>query len=755
MKWIRKEDIKEFLKKRKELRKQRKLRREEKYQAKRAKRENSALGKVIKKVCAVMNRISILLHVVLACAINFIIEAISRHSLTKAWEYMVLSPQTFLFNAYMIFATLLLVYIVRRRVFFRIIISAVWLIIGIVNGYMLSVRVTPFNAQDLKVIDDALTMLDKYFTGIQGVLIITAIVVVISWLVHMWKRGGIYKGKVHRVAAMIVSVIGIAGIVPLTSWAIENRVVSNYFGNIAFAYEDYGLPYCFGASLFNTGIEQPSGYTKGAIEAINEDEKLTSVSTDRAEMPNIILIQLESFFDPYEVEFFTTSEDPIPTFRYLMENYSSGYCKVPSVGAGTANTEFEVLTGMNLRYFGPGEYPYKTILKYQETESVATALKEFGYGAHALHNNGGNFYSRADVFNNMGFDSYTSKEFMNVLQYTENGWAKDDILTEHILNAMDSTKQQDFVFAITVEGHGDYPEEKMIENPRITVQGIEDEGLTNSWEYYVNHLYETDQFIADLLAEIEKRGEPTVLVMYGDHLPTMGLEAGDLKNRYVYNTNYVMWDNIGLEKEDRNIPTYQLMAEVFERLEIHSGTVFNYHQQRRQTKHYLADLELLQYDMLYGNSYVYGGIDNKPTREGTFQMGILDVSLSGIQANLDGTYSLYGENMTANSKVYLNGEKQRTQFLNNTRIELRECELQEGDIIVVNQVGSSNRVFRSSVEYAYQEGKLVLASEYVPPVPEPTEAGAEAADGAALDGDALAGDDVAAQDANANGSAEE
>ena len=53
------------------------------------------------------------------------------------------------------------------------------------------------------------------------------------------------------------------------------------------------------------------------------------------------------------------SEDPIPNFRKLMEQYSSGYLWVPSVGAGTANTEFEVITGMNLDFFGPGEYPYK------------------------------------------------------------------------------------------------------------------------------------------------------------------------------------------------------------------------------------------------------------------------------------------------------------------------------------------------------------------------------------------------------------
>ena len=162
-----------------------------------------------------------------------------------------------------------------------------------------------------------------------------------------------------------------------------------------------------------------------------------------------------------------------------MEEYSSGYYKVPSVGAGTANTEFECITGMNLRYFGPGEYPYKTIVKFQPTESAATAFSALGYGTHALHNNGGNFYSRARVYNMMGFDSFTSKEFMNILQTTENGWSKDEILIDHILEAMDTTQQQDFVFGVSVQGHGDYPEEQVIENPKITVEGIEDEALKN------------------------------------------------------------------------------------------------------------------------------------------------------------------------------------------------------------------------------------------------------------------------------------
>ena len=681
-------------------------------------RKNSAFARKMEPIYMWMNRFSLLLHFVWAWILNFIIEAISRHSVSSTWEYMVKSPWTFLFNAYMIFITFLLVYLVRRRVFLRIIISVLWLVIGCVNGYMLSVRVTPFNAQDLKVIDDALTMLDKYFTGVQGVMLVIGIVALIAWLVFMWRRGGQYTGKMYRIPALIATIVAFGTMGLVTNLAVENRVVSNYFGNIAFAYQDYGLPYCFSASLFNTGISQPSGYSEETIAEITNDGALAKSSTNREEMPNIILIQLESFFDTFESEFFTTSKDPIPTFHYLMKNYSSGYFKVPSVGAGTANTEFEVLTGMNLRYFGPGEYPYKTIAKYQPMESVATALAAFGYGTHALHNNGGNFYSRADVFNQMGFDSYTSKEFMNVLQYTENGWAKDDILTQHILNAMDSTEQQDFVFCITVEGHGEYPEEKVIENPEIEVLGIEDEGKTNAWEYFVNHLYETDKFIADLLSGLEKRGEPTVLILYGDHLPTMGLEASDLKSRYLFNTNYVIWDNIGLKKVDRNIPTYQLMADVFGKLGIHSGTVFNYHQTRRQTEHYLADLELLQYDMLYGKRYVYGGKENAPTVDGHFQMGIRDVSLFHIEVSENQNYVLYGENMTADSKVYLNGEKQNTIFVNDARVELEKTKLEEGDILVVSQVGSGNRIFRSSIEYAYSQGKLVPASEYVPPVEE-------------------------------------
>lgn len=684
------------------------------WQARKARREyileqrrNSRFAKKMQPVYRIMNLLSPLFHFLLACVLNFFIEVVSRHSLFEAWDYMVGTPLPFLFNAFLITATFSIVYLVRRRVFARILLSVFWLFLGTCNGYLLLKRVTPFNAQDLKVLSDALSLTGNYFSTLELILLIVGIGAVVIWVISMWRRGGQYTGKMHRFLALIGVGCWIGAYMLLTNIAIDQRVVSNYFGNIAFAYEDYGFPYCFTASLFNTGISEPSGYSEETMAAIDNNGALNVSETGRSEeeLPNIVVVQLESYFDPTEVEWLQFSEDPIPNLRKMYQEYSSGYFKVPSVGAGTANTEFEVLTGMSMRFFGPGEYPYKTYGKTKVIESAATALGELGYGSEALHNNGGNFYSRAQVFNHMGFDHFTSKEFMNILRTTPNGWATDDILIPNILESMDTTENQDFVFTISVQGHGEYPTEQIIENPAITVSGVEDEEKRNAWEYYVNQVYEMDKFAGDLVAALEMRGEPTVIVFYGDHLPTMDLQAKDMKSKYLYNTNYVIWDNIGLEKKDGNYPAYQIMAEVLERLDIHTGTVFNYHQQRHQSKNYLADLELLQYDILYGDRYVYEE-SGAPITEGHMVMGVKDTSITNLIEQIDGSYSIYGENFTKQTKIYINDEKQATTFLNNTRVDLKKSELKDGDIVQAAQVGSSNTIFRTSVKYEYRGGKL-------------------------------------------------
>ena len=86
--------------------------------------------------------------------------------------------------------------------------------------------------------------------------------------------------------------------------------------------------------------------------------------------------------------------------------------------------------------------------------------------------------------------------------------------------------------------------------------------------------------------------------------------------------------------------------------------------------------------------------------------------IGGYAFKSDGSYSLYGENFTKSSKVYVNGEKQKTTFLNNTRNDILDTEIKEGDTIEVSQVGSSNRIFRTSKQYIYQGGKLVAGDVF-------------------------------------------
>src|SRR5699024_6018787 len=366
-----------------------------------------------------------------------------------------------------------------------------------------------------------------------------------------------YKGKLKYRYNLPLVLAGVAAFGGITQLALEKRVLSNYFGNIAFAYEDYGYPYCLATTIFNTGISCPRDYSEKEIARIEETES-DLPETDTEDLPNIVFVQLESFFDPELVNYLDISDDPIPNFRKLMEEYTSGYYKVPSVGAGTANTEFESITGMSMHYFGPGEYPYKSILKETTCESAPYVLKELGYSTHAIHNNEANFYSRKSIFPNLGFDTFTSAEYMPEEDDKNSlGWTRDRVLTDEIIKCLDSTEDQpDYVYTISVQGHGAYPEEPILEDPEITVAGAATEEKNNQWEYYVNEIHEMDEFVGELVAALEDYPEDVVLVMYGDHLPTMGLEVEDLENKYLFQTQYVMWDNFGLEKDDVNLAAY-------------------------------------------------------------------------------------------------------------------------------------------------------------------------------------------------------
>lgn len=658
----------------------------------------------------ICNKISLLLHALVSAVGYFLIEAISRHSFTEAWDYMTDRPLVFAYNAALIFTTSLVVYLFRRRCFLRVLLIMFWLLLGIVNGVILANRVTPFTGPDLHLLTDGMAMLEKYLPKWGVIVALVVLGIFALTLIGLIVKGPKFKGKLRyrwNIPLVLAGVLLFAG---ATQLALEKRVLSNYFGNIAFAYEDYGYPYCLGVTIFDTGISCPRDYSEKEIKRIEKTEE-NLPETKEGEYPNIIFLQLESFFDPELVNYLNMSEDPIPTFRKLMKEYSSGYYKVPSVGAGTANTEFESITGMSLHYFGPGEYPYKSILKETTCESAPYVLGELGYSSHAIHNNEANFYGRRSIFPNLGFDTFTSAEYMpeeddkNPL-----GWTKDEVLTDEIIKCLDSTEDQpDYVYTISVQGHGAYPEEPELEDPEITVSGAPTEAKNNQWEYYVNQIHEMDNFVKELTDALADYPEDVVLVMYGDHLPTMDLTVEDVENKYLFQTQYVMWDNFGLEKKDVNLAAYQMAAEVMDRVGIHEGTVFRYHQARRNTKNYQVDLETLQYDLLYGERYSYGG--ETPFKRTKMRLGLYDVTLDGLSlvSAWDHTYRITGTNFTPSSQVKLNGEWYETVYVNPTTLMISGTELNDFDRLSVVQ--RSNSSTRKALSKSYDRSCYMLYDE--------------------------------------------
>lgn len=660
------------------------------------------------KAIEFFNRFSLLFHFILSCGIVFLVEVISRRNFISAFGFFDKHTFAFLYNAVIVFASLTLVYLFRRRAFTRVIISGFWIILGIINGCVLSNRVTPFGFSDLKCIPDLFAMKNtSYFTAEEATLVVIGLGIFAMFCTALYIKGPRFSGKIHKVMAPAAIAAFMFIGVPVTTMAAENtNIIEGYFSNIAQGYEDYGFIYGFSSSVVDTGMSKPTGYSQAAIDVITTSVEATKEDTTVTEetAPNIICVLLESFCDPDEIKFLNYEKDPIPTFHYLEENFSTGYLNVPVIGAGTANSEFEVLTGMQLKHFGTGEYPYKTILKKTDCESIASALGSIGYGTHAVHNNGGNFYSRVNAFSMMGFDSFTSKELMNIQEYTPTGsWPTDDILVSETIKTLDATvNQPDFTYTITVSSHGDYPTEEVITNPEFPISGVEDEGDANAWTYYVNQLHGVDNFMADLIEAVEARGEDTIIVFWGDHLPTMGLTEEDMVSGDIYKTNYVTWNNMGLQKEDTDLYAYQLMAHITDTLGIHEGTIMNYHQTMSDSLTYQAGIEQLQYDILYGKRYCYG--DEEISFETDIVMGIDEVTITDIVPSPDNSEILIqGNNFTKWSRVYINGKKVSTGFNSDYCLTISKEDISDGDTVVVCQVGSSSTIFRSSNEFIYEE----------------------------------------------------
>ncbi|MDD6057208.1 MAG: IPT/TIG domain-containing protein, partial [Clostridiales bacterium] len=137
-------------------------------------------------------------------------------------------------------------------------------------------------------------------------------------------------------------------------------------------------------------------------------------------------------------------------------------------------------------------------------------------------------------------------------------------------------------------------------------------------------------------------------------------------------------------------PTLQLASQVVPQLAIDS-------------ERYLAGLEQLQYDLLYGERYAYGGEDLYPATD--LIMDVEDISISEIRKNEIGqTLAVYGSNFTKNTKVFVNGERVATTYVTPSLLTVSLDSVSDGDVITINTIGSKSIVLRAGTnEVIYKD----------------------------------------------------
>jgi phosphoglycerol transferase MdoB-like AlkP superfamily enzyme len=243
------------------------------------------------------------------------------------------------------------------------------------------------------------------------------------------------------------------------------------------------------------------------------------LATSDVEPPDIVIVQSESFFDPARLRGFEP-EQVLPQFRRLAAGARHGDLWVPTYGGGTIRTEFEVLTGIAMRYFPDVQYPYFR-LTATAVPSLASLLAARGYRTIAVHPHERDFWNRASALSHMGFEEFDGDETFGDAARV-GFYVGDEALVDHVLRRLDAATGPVLLFAISMENHGPYEAFPNADPAQIAAQPVP-AGVSgpsaDRLRGYLYHLAAADHSLGRLADALRKRPRRTLLLFYGDHLP--------------------------------------------------------------------------------------------------------------------------------------------------------------------------------------------------------------------------------------------
>lgn len=286
------------------------------------------------------------------------------------------------------------------------------------------------------------------------------------------------------------------------------------------AHESNGVVFGLYTNYLLNKVEVPAGYSKEAVFNILDN---VEVSEEKMEIkPNVVVIVSESFFDPTVLSNIEFSRDPIPNIRKIISEYTSGKIISSTFAGATSNVEFEFFTGNSIAYLPYSTYPFLDMTERFET-NVPTIQKDFkanGYKTIGVHTYFGDFYSRDEVYPNLGFDEFISQE--NIENPIYNGkYISDETFVDEIIKQLESNEGPLFVYGLSMQNHTPYTMDNFSDGSKVQIVSDNLSDIAkDKMTAYVKGLYDTDKAIQRLIDYVEKSDVPTIVLFFGDHLPS-------------------------------------------------------------------------------------------------------------------------------------------------------------------------------------------------------------------------------------------
>ncbi len=438
---------------------------------------------------------------------------------------------------------------------------------GIANYYVSLFRGTPILPWDFTALGTAAAVADSYrfSLNLQMVVCLLLLAGMIFLLRKQLLRGRFRPSQKRlRLRAGYLCAIAACAYPVLHPAALETFGIQTDVWDQSGSYSQDGALAVFLRNTQFMSVEEPQDPSAENIERIAAGvaEKEPAVSTDTR--PNIVAIMNESWADFEDFGNLSLSES-VTDYIDSLDNLIFGHTYTSVFGAGTSASEFEFLTGNSMAFLPSGSIPYQQYI-LEPSASLASLLKENGYRTLAFHPGERTSWQRNQAYPLLGFDEFKCVEDMDVPVTEEHGYVSDQSSFRQIIYEFEHKDPEErlFLFNVTIQNHGSYT----VEDYPAEVQLTDEPGKYPMAEQYLTLANKTDEAFRLLVDYFSQQEEPTIILMFGDHQPSVeqefldkayGVTQGQMTmEQYMgkYKTPFLIWANYDLP--DDEIPTTSL-----------------------------------------------------------------------------------------------------------------------------------------------------------------------------------------------------